>query len=323
MKALVTGVAGFVGSSIAARLLTDGHDVVGVDALTDYYATELKRSNLARLDSPRFDLVEADLNQLDLRALLDDVEVVFHEAGQPGVRDSWGTGFAPYTAHNIAATQALLEAARHATRLTRFVYASSSSVYGEAESYPTRETDRPEPRSPYGVTKLAAEHLVTLYARGFGVPTTSLRYFTVYGPHQRPDMAFTRFLRAAIDGDPIRVFGTGEQVRDFTYIDDVVEANLRAASVDHEPGSVFNVAGGGQVSVNEVLDIIEELAGHPLQVERVGAAAGDVSRTSGATELIAATLGWHATVPVAEGLRAQHAWAVEAAPMLARTIDWK
>ena len=322
MKALVTGAAGFIGSSISARLLTDGHEVLGVDAFTDYYATEIKRHNVERLPRDRFELIEADLNDLELTSLLRDIDVVFHQAGQPGVRESWGTGFGSYIAQNIAATQALLEAARHAPRLTRFVYASSSSVYGEAESYPTRETDRPQPKSPYGVTKLAGEHLVTLYGRNFGVPTTSLRYFTVYGPHQRPDMAFTRFLRAAVENGVIRVFGSGEQVRDFTFIDDIVEANLRAAAVDHEPGSVFNVAGGGQVSVNEVLEIIEGLVGHPLHVERTGAAAGDVTRTAGATERIEAALGWHATTDVEQGLRAQYAWAADAAPLLSRSIHW-
>ncbi|MGN6274231.1 MAG: NAD-dependent epimerase/dehydratase family protein [Protaetiibacter sp.] len=323
MRSLVTGAAGFIGSSIASRLLADGHEVVGIDSFTDYYGSALKRDNLERLTGPGFTLVEADLNDLELPALLRDVDLVFHEAGQPGVRGSWGTGFAPYVAHNISATQALLEAARSAPRLQRFVAASSSSIYGEAESYPTRETDRPQPKSPYGVTKLAAEHLVTLYGRNFGVPTTSLRYFTVYGPRQRPDMAFTRFLNAGIAHESIRVFGSGEQVRDFTYIDDIVEANVLAATTDHAPGSVFNVAGGGQVSVNEVLEIISELVGHPLDIERLDVAAGDVSRTSGATDLVEAELGWRATTTVTEGLRAQHAWALASAPLLASSISWE
>ena len=323
MRALVTGSAGFIGSSIAERLLGEQHEVVGVDCFTDYYDTALKRRNLERLAGDRFDFVEGDLNALDLDALLDGVDVIFHQAGQPGVRDSWGAGFAPYTAHNIAATQALLEAARRAPQLARFVAASSSSVYGEAESYPTRETDLPRPKSPYGVTKLAAEHLATLYGRNFGVPTTSLRYFTVYGPRQRPDMAFTRFLRAAIENDTIKVFGTGEQVRDFTYIDDIVDANLLAATTEHEAGAVFNVAGGGQVSVNEVLEIIEDLVGHPLDVQRLDVAAGDVSRTCGATDHIESVLGWRATTSVADGLRTQHAWAQEALPLLTSTVNWK
>ncbi|AYF97247.1 NAD-dependent epimerase/dehydratase family protein [Protaetiibacter intestinalis] len=322
MKALVTGAAGFIGSSIARRLLDDGHEVIGIDGFTEYYHEPLKRRNAAALAGDGFRLIESDLLEVDLVELLHDVEVVFHEAGQPGVRGSWGSGFEPYISRNIAATQALLEAARTAPKLRRFVGASSSSVYGEAESYPTRESDRPQPKSPYGVTKLAAEHLTTLYGRNFGVPTTSLRYFTVYGPRQRPDMAFTRFLRAAIAGDPIRVFGSGEQIRDFTYIDDIVEANLRAATVEHDAGSVFNVAGGGQVSVNEVLDSIGTLTGRPLEVERVGVATGDVFRTAGATELIEEALAWRATTSVADGLRNQYEWAVEAAPVLATATDW-
>jgi nucleoside-diphosphate-sugar epimerase len=289
-------------------LLDDGHDVVGIDAFTEYYDEGLKRRNVDRLGGG-FELIEADLNDLELGSLLSDVDVVFHEAGQPGVRASWGADFAGYVTNNITATHALLEAARHAPRLTRLVYASSSSVYGEAESYPTHETDTPRPKSPYGVTKLAAEHLVSLYGRDLGVPTTSLRYFTVYGPGQRPDMAFTRFLRAAIAGEPIQVYGTGEQVREFTFIGDVVEANIRAAEVDHDAGSVFNVAGGGEISVNDVLEIIEEIAGHPITVDRQHAVAGDVSRTAGATDRIAATLGWQATTPLADGLRAQYEWA--------------
>lgn len=322
MKALVTGAAGFVGSAISARLLSEGHDVVGVDAFTDYYAEEIKRANASKLSHDRFELVEADLNELDLASLLSDVDVVFHQAGQPGVRASWGAGFSPYITHNIAATQALLEAAKAVPRLKRFVNASSSSVYGEAESYPTRETDRPQPRSPYGVTKLAAENLATLYGRIFGVPTTSLRYFTVYGPGQRPDMAFTRFLHAAVTGAPIRVFGSGEQIRDFTFIDDIVSANLLAATTEHEPGSVFNIAGGGQVSVNQVLDTIEEIHGSPLQVERDEVAAGDVSRTCGATDAVEAAIGWRATTSVPDGLRRQYEWVTASLPMLSKAVSW-
>jgi nucleoside-diphosphate-sugar epimerase len=282
--------------------------VVGIDAFTEYYDEGLKRRNVDRLGDG-FELIEADLNDLELGSLLSDVDVVFHEAGQPGVRASWGADFAGYVTNNITATHALLEAARHAPRLTRLVYASSSSVYGEAESYPTHETDTPRPKSPYGVTKLAAEHLVSLYGRDLGVPTTSLRYFTVYGPGQRPDMAFTRFLRAAIAGEPIQVYGTGEQVREFTFIGDVVEANIRAAEIDHDAGSVFNVAGGGEISVNDVLEIIEEIAGHPIVVDRQHAVAGDVSRTAGATDRIDAALGWQAVTPLVDGLRAQYEWA--------------
>ncbi|MCB0969696.1 MAG: NAD-dependent epimerase/dehydratase family protein, partial [Ilumatobacter sp.] len=203
----------------------------------------------------------------------------FHLAGQPGVRSSWGSGFPEYTTRNIDATQRLLEACRGRSGLRRFVYASSSSIYGDAESYPTREDIRPQPVSPYGVTKLGAEHLCTLYATNFDVPTVSLRYFTVYGPGQRPDMAFTRFIKAAIGGRAVSIYGSGEQVRDFTYVDDVVSANVLAATRDVARGAVFNVAGGSHATVNEVLGILGELTGSALRTEHLAGAAGDVKRT--------------------------------------------
>lgn len=305
MTTLVTGVAGFVGSALARRLLADGEQVVGVDVLTDYYDPALKRANVAALRRNGFTFVEADLNVVDLDALLEGVAVVFHEAGQPGVRASWGQEFATYVQANILATQRLLEAARRAPALRRLVYASSSSVYGNARVYPTTEDDLPRPVSPYGVTKLAAEHLCTLYASNFGVPAVSLRYFTVYGPGQRPDMAFNRFIRSALACRAIEVFGSGEQVRDFTFVDDVVDANLRAAVGDVAPGSVFNVSGGTSISVNEVLDELAGIAGHRLDVARTAPVPGDVRRTGGSAERIRDALGWCPTVDIAAGLRAQ------------------
>ena len=312
MKALVTGVAGFIGSNIARRLLADGHDVVGVDALTDYYDPKIKRTNLQRADDPRFRFVEGDLNTLDLAPLLADTEVVFHEAGQPGVRSSWGRDFGRYAADNICATQRLLEEARQSGSLRRFVYASSSSVYGNAERYPTEETDRPQPVSPYGVTKLAAEHLCSLYAHNYGLPTVSLRYFTVYGPGQRPDMAFTRFCRWVHAGSPIQLYGTGEQIRDFTYVDDVVEANLRVGDADTAQvpaGTVFNVAGGSSVSMNEVLELLGTISGKEVRVERSAAVPGDVLRTGGTTDAIRRATGWDPKVGLREGLEEQYRWA--------------
>lgn len=235
MTILITGVAGFVGSTLARRLLDMGESVVGIDAITDYYDVSLKRRNLESLQNDRFEFLEGDINTLNLDAIQPNVEYVFHQAGQPGVRASWGADFETYTASNVNATQKLLEAFKDSKSLKRFVYASSSSVYGNAETYPTNELVRPQPRSPYGVTKLAAEHLCSLYAANFGMPTVSLRYFTVYGPKQRPDMAFTRFLTCAISGRPISLFGTGNQIRDFTYIDDVIEANIAAAQSELPP----------------------------------------------------------------------------------------
>ncbi len=316
MKALVTGVAGFVGHTLAKALLTQGHEVVGIDMVTDYYEVAIKERNLASIPPERFTFHRADLNEVDLDALLSGVDWVFHQAGQPGVRMSWGRDFAVYIRQNIAATQRLLEAAKRSSTLQRLVYASSSSVYGNAETYPTRETDRPQPVSPYGVTKLAAEHLCSLYAANFGVPTVSLRYFTVYGPGQRTDMAFTRFVRAAVLDEVISIFGTGEQIRDFTFIDDIVRANILAASTESvASGSVFNVAGGTNISVNETLQILGSLAGHPLKVDYTDKVAGDVFRTGGSVEAIGAALGWRAEVDIHEGLTRHLAWGE-------RTFGW-
>ena len=307
----MTGAAGFIGSTLSTRLITDGHTVVGVDSLTDYYDVAIKRSNLAGIPADGFTHVDADLNDLDLGELLSDIDIVFHQAGQPGVRKSWGANFGIYTRNNIEATQRLLEAARTAPQLRRVVYASSSSVYGNAESFPTSERDTPQPVSPYGVSKLAGEHLMGLYAHNFGVPTVSLRYFTVYGPKQRTDMAFTRFVTSAITGDEIRIFGDGTQIRDFTFVDDIVEANIRVAMDDVEPGSVFNVAGGSNVSVNEVLAIVEKIHGAPLNVVYVDKVAGDVFRTGASTDAIEAAVGWKARVSLEEGLTRQYAWAAD------------
>lgn len=309
MRALVTGAAGFVGSHLACHLADDGHEVVGIDSFTDYYDLDLKRANAEMVTRAGAHVVEADLNVVDLPRLLDGVDVIFHLAGQPGVRASWGAEFSIYDRCNVQATQRLLEASRTSRSLRRLVYASSSSVYGNAERYPTNEADRPHPVSPYGVTKLAAEHLCNAYAASFGVPTVSLRYFTVYGPRQRPDMAFTRFAMAAANGSEITVFGSGEQVRDFTYVGDVVDANLLAASGDVEPGTVLNVAGGSHTSVNEVLGIFEELGGARLSVTRVGSVPGDVDRTGGDTAAIRAILGWQPSVTLREGIERQLDWA--------------
>jgi UDP-glucose 4-epimerase len=319
MKALVTGIAGFVGSTLSRKLIDDGHEVVGIDSLTDYYDQGLKKQNLAGLNGAT--VVHGDINEIDLKPLLDGVQWIFHQAGQPGVRKSWGADFEIYTSANIGATQKLLEAARNSPSLQSFVYASSSSVYGDAERYPTAEMDRPSPISPYGVTKLAAEHLCTLYGKSFGVPTTSLRYFTVYGPRQRPDMAFTRFAMSALRGETISIFGDGEQIRDFTFVDDIVRANVLAAELGARPGSVFNVAGGSSVTVNEVLRILRDLSDEDLSIQYQPGVAGDVFRTGGSTKAIREALGWEPIVNLREGIRAQFEWAksvVETYPSLAR-----
>lgn len=309
MKALVTGAAGFIGSALMERLSADGSVLpVGIDSFSDYYNPEIKRRNAASVEAGGGTIIDADLNDIDLDDILEDVDVVYHLAGQPGVRKSWGSTFGVYAAANVIATQRLLEAAHRAPRPPRVVYASSSSVYGNAESYPTSELALPQPRSPYGVTKLAGEHLCRLYSANWGLPTVSLRFFTVYGPRQRPDMAFTRFIGAALREEPIHVFGTGEQIRDFTYVGDIVDAVVRAGTADVAEGSVFNVSGGGSHSVNEVLDVIEQLAGRKLDVLRKGAALGDVSRTTADTTAISTALGWNPSMDLRSGLAAQFDW---------------
>jgi UDP-glucuronate 4-epimerase len=304
VRALVTGVAGFIGSHLAERLIADGSSVRGVDRFSTYYDPSLKRGNLERLgDQADFELIEGDLNELDPGALIDGVDVIFHLAGQPGVRVSWGSEFEIYTRDNLLSTQRLLEACRE-RRVDRFVLASSSSIYGDAESFPTREDAVPAPVSPYGLTKLAAEHLCRLYHRGFDIPTVALRYFTIFGPRQRPDMAFTRFIDAALSGGTIEVFGDGLQERDFTYVADVVAATV-AAGARGEPGSVYNVAGGNHATVREVLEIISELTGSELDIEHGDPVIGDARKTGADTTRAREQLGYAPETSLEEGLARQ------------------
>src|SRR5947209_1806281 len=255
MQALVTGVAGFIGSTLTERLLADGADVVGIDCFTDYYPRSIKEQNLSSfINHPRFTFLPLRIQDANLPELLADRTHAFHLAAQAGVRKSWGRDFAVYTVNNIEATQVLLEACVRA-RLDRLVYASSSSVYGDDVRLPMSEEARPQPVSPYGVTKLAAEQLCYLYFANHGVPAVSLRYFTVYGPRQRPDMGFHKFLRATMRVEPITLYGDGEQTRRFTFVADAVDANV-AAAARGIPGRVYNIGGGSRVSVNQVLDMI-------------------------------------------------------------------
>jgi len=317
MRVLVTGCAGFIGSHLAEALSARGHEVVGIDCFTDYYARDLKEDNLRRLRfEPRFTLHEADLTTADLAPLVAGVDLVYHQAGQPGVRTSWGTNFATYTTNNVLAAQRLLEAVK-GLPLRKFVYASSSSVYGDAEAFPTGETLLPKPVSPYGVTKLSAEQLVYLYWRNYGVQTVSLRYFTVYGPRQRPDMAFGRFIRAILEDRPIGIFGDGEQARDFTFIEDIVAANL-AAGKTAAAGVVCNIGGGSRISVNGVLAILARLLDRPLHVRYAQSERGDVLYTSADTCLAAELLGYTPRVRLEAGLAAQVAWVEQTTLLPAR-----
>jgi len=304
MKVVVTGAAGFIGSHLAESLVADGHEVAGVDCFTDYYPRALKERNLERLrESPRFHLVEARLQDLDLASLLDGAEHVYHLAAQAGVRASWGREFALYADHNVLATQRLLEAALAAGRPT-VVYASSSSVYGDAPSLPLREDAPCQPVSPYGVTKLAGEHLAVLYHRNHGLPTVSLRFFTVYGPRQRPDMAFHRFLKAARDGTEVTLFGDGRQTRDFTYIQNVIQANLAACAAGREAaGESFNVAFGARVSLLELLEKMAALRGEPVKPRFEPGRKGDVRDSLADVGKARRLLGYRPEVSLDEGLR--------------------
>jgi nucleoside-diphosphate-sugar epimerase len=307
MKALVTGVAGFIGSHLCEHLLDRGAQVIGIDCFTDYYARSIKETNLSyNQGKPGFRFVEARIQDADLPALLAEVTHVFHLAAQAGVRKSWGRDFRVYTEHNVDASQRLLEACV-GLPLHRFVYASSSSVYGDHVAIPMRENALPQPVSPYGVTKLAAEQLCYLYHVNHGVPTSSLRYFTVYGPRQRPDMGFHKFLTAAIAGDPIHLFGDGEQTRDFTFVRDAVAATA-AAGDRGVPGRSYNIGGGSRVSINQVLDIIGRVVGRSLDVRREPAQKGDMRDTFADTTLARADLGFAPTVSLEDGIEAEYRW---------------
>lgn len=310
MRCLVTGVAGFVGSHLAERLLEDGHEVCGIDAFIDYYPRRVKEGNLEKLrECGSFTFVEGDLLNIHLTPLVADVDWIFHSAAQAGVRASWGKEFSRYVDCNVLATQRLLEEVYHVGRsVKRFVYASSSSVYGDTTILPVTETVTPHPVSPYGVTKLAAEHLCSLYFSNFGVPTVSLRYFTVYGPRQRPDMAFHRFCKAAIERKPLNIYGDGWQTRDFTYVADVVEANILAATSEAAIGQVMNIAGGSRVTVREVVQLLEEIHGSSIAVTFGEKQHGDVQDTFADTHLAGQVLGYQPRVTLLEGLANEYAY---------------
>ena len=312
MRALVTGAAGFIGSHLVERLLADGADVVGLDSFTDYYPRALKEDNLAvARRSDRFSFIESRLQDADLDDVLRGTTHVFHLAAQAGVRKSWGADFNIYTACNVEATQILLEACTR-TELSKVVYASSSSVYGDDGEMPMREDQRPQPVSPYGVSKLAAEHLCYLYWVAYRVPTVSLRYFTVYGPRQRPDMAFNRFLRAMLDGVPIALYGDGEQTRDFTFVQDAVSATVAAADRG-APGHVYNIGGGARVSVNHVLELMSACTGTRPKIERHSPQKGDMRDTYADTAAARRGLGFAPTKSLEAGIEDEYTWIAKVA----------
>ena len=298
MRYIVTGAAGFVGSQLAASLQGSGHDVVGVDCFTDYYDPAEKEANAQGLDVRRFDLAEQSLE-------LAGVDGVFHLAAQAGVR-SFGDVFPIYVRRNLLATQRVFEACAQAG--VRVVFASSSSVYGEAKAYPTPESTELRPISPYGITKLACEHLAHAYGSAFGLDAVVLRYFTVYGPRQRPDMFFRRICTDLLAGGTFEIFGTGEQSRSFTYVGDAVDATILAME-RAEAGALFNVGGGGEATMLEAIALLERLSGLALDVRHVGSAKGDVSRTSADVSRIRAALGWRPETSLEDGLARMWSWA--------------
>ena len=300
MRYLVTGAAGFIGSHLLRALLDQGHDAVGWDAFTHYYDPALKEENARDLPVRRVDLVE---DELELAGL----DGVFHLAGQPGVA-SFGGVFPVYVRQNVLAGQRLFEAAAAAG--TRVVVASSSSIYGDAEDYPTREDTIPRPLSPYGITKLACEHLAGAYASEFGLEAATVRYFTIYGPRQRPDMAFTKMVSCLAEGRPFELYGDGAQSRSFTYVDDAVDATI-AAMERAAPGSTFNVGGGTEVSMLEAVEALGRISGRRLEVVRLPRREGDAARTAADTTRIRRELGWQPSTGFEDGLAAHWRWAAD------------
>ena len=308
-KNIVTGAAGFIGSHLAETLLKQGEEVIGIDEFNDYYDPVFKHKNVTSLQShSKFKLIEGDIQFLDWESLLKDVDVVYHQAAQAGVRASWGQGFRFYTERNISATQILLEAAKDAKNLKRLVYASTSSVYGDAETLPTSEQVCPKPVSPYGITKLAAERLCGLYHKNFGVPFVALRYFTVYGPRQRPDMAFHKFYKAVIRDEAIPIYGDGLQTRDFTFVSDAVAANLAAAKLEDAVGEIFNLGGGSRVVLKEVLETMEEIVGKSIKRNHIERAMGDARHTAADVSKAKKILGYQPSVDLREGLTREWEW---------------
>lgn len=310
-RALVTGCAGFIGSTLTESLLRDGVEVVGVDCFNDNYGRPAKIRNLERArEWDSFDFVPIDLSRGELTDLVADVDTVFHLAAEPGVRASWGGRFETYLRNNLLATQHLLEACTDWDPGNRLVYASSSSIYGQAEALPTYETATPRPFSPYGMTKLAAEHLCFSFCDNFGVDVAALRYFTVYGPRQRPDMAFTRLCASALDNTEITIFGDGLQTRDFTFVEDIVAATRAAATAENAVGKAYNVGGGTRISLRAVIDLLSEITERPIPTVHAPPQQGDVRDTAAATELAQRDLAFQPTVTFEEGLRQQWEWAV-------------
>jgi UDP-glucose 4-epimerase len=307
MNVLVTGAAGFIGSHLCRRLLSEGCSVTGIDCFADYYPRWMKERNIAPLlRSRRFKLIEKDLNTLPLKGLLRDMQAVYHLAAQAGVRASWGRSFSIYLKNNIRASQVLLEACK-GLPLRKFIYASSSSVYGLTPDLPMTETSALHPLSPYGVTKLAAEQLCFLYHINYGLPTVALRYFTVYGPGQRPDMAFHKFFKAILEGKPLTIYGNGRQTRDFTFVGDIVEANLAALTKPRD-GQVYNIGGGHRETLDRLFPLFEEICGRPVRIVKADAQKGDALHTFARIDKARKDLGFRPRTALRDGLAQEWDW---------------
>jgi nucleoside-diphosphate-sugar epimerase len=305
MKVLITGVAGFIGSNFASEILRLDYEVVGVDCITSNYAKEIKSKNLLPLlKYKNFSFLEVDLLETNLEGLLLGIDTVFHFAGHPSVHSSWGSDFSTYSDRNVVLTQNLLKASLD-KGVRKFINSSSSSVYGRIVTAPTKESDPVNPVSPYGVTKLAAENLVTLYGKEFGLETVSLRYFTVYGPRQRPDMAFSKLINCALMGLPFELHGDGSQIRDFTYVEDVVKANLLALKNTIKPGEIFNIGGGAPVTMTRVMEIIEQITKSKINLVRKEMGPGNPMVTSADCTKASALMGWNSSIGIEAGIANQ------------------
>jgi nucleoside-diphosphate-sugar epimerase len=308
MKIAITGAAGFIGSNLAERALSDNHEVHGIDCFTDYYPKQYKQDNVQTcLRHKRFTFHNADITKDDLKSLFKGIDIIFHLAAQAGVRASWGDHFRVYSDTNVLGTQRVLEAAR-IVGVERLVYASSSSVYGDVNEFPMRENACPKPVSPYGVSKLAGEHLCQLYNLNYGISTVSLRYFTVYGPRQRPDMAFHKFIRASLRNEQPVLYGNGDQTRDFTFVSDAVEATYNAGMLSDVKPGVYNIGGGSRISVNEVFRFMEDILGRPVQPLRVEIQKGDVRHTAADISAAVAELGYAPKIAFRDGLTKEIEW---------------
>jgi len=309
MRCLVTGCAGFIGSHLSEKLIQSGFEVIGIDSFTDYYDIRIKEANLqGLLNSARFTLIRGDLLVVDLDKLLKQVDYIFHHAAQPGVLPSWGTRFDTYLNNNILVTQRLLESAKKVA-LKSFIFASSSSIYGDCE-LPMREDRLASPVSPYGVTKLACENLCYSYWKNFGVPVVTLRYFTVYGPRQRPDMAFHKFIRGILKGEEITIYGDGNQTRDFTYIDDAVNSNIMVMKEAFN-GEIFNIGGGSHISINEATKLLEEIIEKKAKIRYIEKKKGEMKATLADIGKARKMLGYNPRFSLKEGLRKEIEWVKE------------